>query len=664
MQPHFDHPVPPTRLRWTVPRRLLCILALSLTPTFALGSPGAPGPASSGADASEDEDLTDLSLEQLMEIEVTIASRSVQKLSDVPGAVYVITGDELRRSGHTTIQEALRMVPGFYVSNWTSAQWDVTSRGFGTGTSLTSFGFLNQLLVIVDGLVVYSPLFAGTWWGIQDIDLDDVERIEVIRGPGGLLWGSNAIHGVVHVITKSAQDTVGARLSARGGTDEWNASGRYGVRINETSAYRFYYRHASRDGNTNPFLGFSQDWYLSVAGARFDWGADRRNTVTVRGYQGRFDNDGFDTTLLVPIPVTDKKYGFQVLGSSTSADGAGTFTAWLSYDDQDLPTELDSEILSYDLEYRRAFELSDSSRLIAGVGFRQIRSDLKGFDPFWISFDPEKEVQSNYRAFLMSEWSVSPSVDVTVGGQIEHNHFSGWELQPTARVHWQAADDIALWSAVTRSARTPSLEEVHLDQNSFLIGDPDFESERATSYELGVRKGIGDVALIDLTGFYNEYDDLHLDEFDGFGQYQISNGAEGDSHGLELAVDVQPFERWRLRSAYSYIQSHFEKKSDGSSLATDDYHPEHIFNLRSYYDVTDDIELDAAVYVYEGLGSDYDIADRVRLDLRLGWHPVDDVEIYVGGQQVDDPVAHEYDEFDGRRRQFYVGLRWSPSSGD
>ena len=631
----------------------LILTAALLTPAGATQS----GPESSGGSAAPQDDLTELSLAELMEIEVTIASRSSQSLQTVPGAVYVISGDELRRSGHTTVQEALRMVPGVYVSNWTSSKWDVISRGFGAGSSLSSFGFLNQLLIMVDGVTVYSPLFAGTWWGIQDVALDDVDRIEVIRGPGGLLWGSNAIHGVVHVITKSSADTLGTRVSLRGGTDEWNASGRFGARIDEHSSYRFFYRYADRDGNANPYLGFNQDWYLRTAGARFDWGVERKQTFWLRGYEGRFGEVGYDPIAALEIPTTDEKSGVQAYGSSTSPDGQGTVSAWVSYDDQQLETLLDQRILSYDLEYRRVFELSASTRLTAGVGVRRIESDLRGADPLYLAFESRKVQQTNARAFVVHEWAVSPALNLTFGLQAEDNEFSDFQVQPTARVHWSPSPHTSLWAAVTRSVRTPSLEEVGLDQNSLLIGSADFDTEKALSFELGLRRLIGELVSLDVTAFYNDYDDLHNEEFDGVGQYQLTNGGDGESYGLELALDLKPSERWSLRSGYAYVARNID--SEVNFLSDNDFHPDHIFNLRSYYDLTEKLELDSSIYIYEGLGRDFEVAERWRADLRVAYHPEPDLELYVGAQQLNDDTIAEYDDFDNRRRQFYVGLRWS-----
>ena len=202
-----------------LPILLAAPLAAPLPPT----PPGDPTPP------SDDVDLTEFSLEELMDLEVTVATRTASPLSETPAAVYVLTGDEIRRSGHTSVPEALRMVPGFYVSRWTTGAWDVTSRGFGNGLSLINQAYLNQLLVMIDGVVVYSPQFAGVWWPIQDVLMEDIDRIEVVRGPAGALWGTNGVHGVVHIITKHGSDTVGWQVNARTQKDHSLASARYGA---------------------------------------------------------------------------------------------------------------------------------------------------------------------------------------------------------------------------------------------------------------------------------------------------------------------------------------------------------------------------------------------------------------------------------------------------
>ncbi|HED66740.1 MAG TPA: hypothetical protein ENJ09_14445, partial [Planctomycetes bacterium] len=258
-------------------------------------------------------DLTDLSLEELMNIEVTVASRTKQKLSDVPAAVYVLTGDEIRRAGFSSVQEALRMVPGFQVSHWTNNMWDVTARGYGNGTSLTNSAFLNQLLVMIDGVPVYSPQFAGVWWALQDVDLADIDRIEVIRGPGGIIWGANAEHGVVHIITKNAADTQGAQFNTFQGNEDRHVSARGGVPFGETGHLRVWGKISTYDTPAAPLWGYKQDWTLNTGGFRADWGDPEawQYNVWARAYNGRFRNIGFDLVFFQPFSTLNEKFGGQ-----------------------------------------------------------------------------------------------------------------------------------------------------------------------------------------------------------------------------------------------------------------------------------------------------------------------------------------------------------------
>ncbi len=646
----MKQPIPALHAR---PRAAIFAIAaavlLLMRPSSA--SPGTP-------DDLSDVDLTELSLEELLNMEVTI-SRSTQKLSSVPGAVYVLTGDEIRRAGHTSIQEAMRMVPGFYVSNWTTATWDVTSRGFGPGTSPINLAFLNQLLVLVDGVVVYTPLFAGAWWPLQDVDMDDIDRIEIMRGPGGILWGSNAVHGVVHVITKKAGDTQGVRVSGRLQTDEWHGSGRFGGELGEDSHYRVYLRSSRYDTHDNPFMGFSQDWGIDTVGMRFDWGAqeERHNVVWGRAYSGDFDDIGYVGGLGY-VGVEDDKEGFQVYGSTTSADGKGTLSSWISQDRQNLSTELDIDITSFDVEYKHDFQFSENRHMVAGVGYRLVKSDLEGDDPLFLAFDPEEQTQNVFRLFGVHTWTIPEwKTDFLLGAQLEHNDFTQFEIQPTARATWRPAEGFATWVAVTHSTRTPSLEEVSLSQTSILAGDSGFESETTNAYEIGVRKQLNEYAVADVALFYNDYDDLR---FEDFGTGLINNEQEGEAYGVEVALDLKPSERWSLRSAYSLIAGKYESKIDGADDNADEYHPRNQVNLRSYFDLAEHWELDTAAYFVRGFGDDFDIANRWRLDARIGWNPSDELKLYVGAQQLNSSTESEFDQFDHLRRQFFVGLTWTP----
>jgi len=632
-----------------LPQSLLLALSLSLAgPLHAAAANGDPLL----------EDLTDKSLEELMQIEITVTSKSAQKLDEVPAAVYVITGDEIRRAGHSSLPEALRMVPGFYVSHWASDAWDVTSRGFGPGLSLTSLAYLNQLLVMIDGVVVYSPLFAGTWWPLAEVDLGDIDRIEIVRGPGGILWGSNAVHGVVHIITKNASETTGLRTSLHAAVDDRHVSGRVGGAFGENGYYRGWIKRSEYDTPSNPYLGFDEDWGITTGGIRADWSKDGKDySFLLRGYNGRFDYAAFDLTFFFPYKDTSTKNGLQLFGSVRDPDSGVEVRAWYTHDRQDLPTLIDLQIDTADLEVNKTIDVGDSTSLLVGAGYRTIRSDLKGDDPVYLMFDPERYRQNIFRAFAVGTRDVSETVKLTAGLTVEHNDFTQFEVQPTARATWAPSSEWMAWASVSRAVRTPSLEERFLDENSFYVGSDDFRSETLWAYELGARHMFGERVSTDLALFYNQYDHLHYEEFNGTG-YDLTNDAEGDAWGAELAVDVQPFDWWRLRSAFAIL--HGDHEVDGVEIDTDDYHPEQQFNLRSYIDLGEHWELDAAVYDVSKMGSDYEVAEYTRVDVRLGWNPTDSLKIYVGGQDVGNETRSEYSTLDNTRRTMTFGLSWEP----
>lgn len=638
-------------------------LALLLFPAAAPPARGT-GDGTSESLAADTEELKNMSIEQLMELEVTIASRQEESLSRVPGAVYVLTGDEIRRAGHTSIQEALRMVPGFYVSHWTTAAWDVTARGFSPGLSLTSSAFLNQLVVMLDGVVVYSPLFGGVWWHLLDIDMNSVERIEIMRGPGGSLWGTNATHGVVHVITKDSASTQGARLSGITATDEHHAGARYGGKLGETGTYRVWAKAAWYETLTDSPLDFDNSWESQSAGFRADWQqAGREVTLWSRFYDFSNHAFGFDS-LVGTIPVIDKKKGYQLYAGVVNPEADSRLQAWFTTDQQAQPTFLDYTIDTYDLEYQRGFALSATNRLSAGLGYRRVDSELVGDDPTFEDFDPHRFEQDIFRGFLLDRMTfASLDSELTLGLSLEHNDFTDFELQPTARFLWNAQQDLVLWTAVSRAVRTPSLEERSLSSGSFFVGNDDFESEELIAYEGGVRTLLSERASLDLALFYNDYDDLHFEEFvPSTTQFLLTNEAEGHAWGAELAADVKPSDSWTLRSAYSFARGHYESKADGSTLGTDEYYPQHQFNVRSYTDLGSNWELDGAVYMVEKMGPAFDIAEYWRVDARLGWRPTPALELYFGVQSLNDATHSEFSDSDFVRRSVFFGLNWNPGA--
>ncbi len=534
---------------------------------------GAVGPieASSTTEFSEESDLTELSLEALMDIEVTIATRSSEPMSKLPAAVYVLTGDEIRRSGHSSVQEALRMVPGMYVSRWTTGDWDVTARGFGTGVAFTNSAYLNQLLVMIDGVVVYSPLFAGMSWALQDVLLEDVDRIEIVKGPGGILWGSNAVHGVIHIITKSAEDTEGALVSFRTGRDDSHGAWRAGGSVGDDFSYRVWGKGADYDTLSNPYGDFEYDYQLASVGARVDWkDEDRTYAFWGRTYWGKFNELGFDLVTYDAIQVQDRREGTQLLASTTDNETQSRWQAWYSRDSQNLPTLGDIAIDIYDLEYQRPFELSDSNTLSLGAGYRRTYSKLYGDDPFWYDFDPHKVGQDNYRVFATDTQKL-PSINstLTIGVAAEHNEFTDFEIQPTIRYSWAPSDSWVIWAGYSRAVRTPSLEERTLTWDSLYAGNDEFRSETLRAYELGLRGMPTEWMSMDLAIYFNDYDHLHYaDPADpDYWAYHYTNDAEGEAFGGELALDFQVNEDLKLRTGFGYEEGDFDSDS-GVDLST------------------------------------------------------------------------------------------------
>jgi len=641
------------RDRWSSSAVVALVLALGG------GSPAAQEAVEAGFESLDLEDLTELSLEELMDLDVTIASRSEEGAKDIPAAVYVLTGDEIRRSGHSSIPEALRMVPGFYVSHWTTNSWDVTARGFGPGVSPISLAFLNQLLVLVDGVSVYTPAFPGVWWHLQDIDLADVERIEIIRGPGGILWGSNATHGVVNIITKDSADTLGPRTTLRYGAYDQHASVRYGTEIGENGTFRVWGKGANYETNANRFGGFSQDWYSMSGGFRADWKTEEHEvTLSSRFYQAALDVIGFDLMTFIPFSATDRKKGYQLYGAIGNPDQQWRLQASFSADQQARPTLLDSSIDVLDVDLQKKIDLAEGNQLTVGLGYRHIDSYMFGDDPFFLDFDPRNVTQNVLRGYVLDKLAL-PAIDsfVTLGVTLEDNYFTQLEVQPTARFTWNASDRTAVWTAISRAVRTPSLEERTLSDGSLLIGSNDFESEELIAYELGLRTLVNENVSGDITLFYNDFDNLRFEDFDpGTGQSTVTNEAEGKSYGVEVTVDVKPMERWTLRSAYSFLVGEYETKAGGFDLGTNDYYPEQQFNLRSYYDLGSDWELDAGFYAVQELGSAYEIAEYMRMDVRVGWNPTEDFRFFAGVQDWTQPSHSELDAFDNPRRAGYVGI--------
>lgn len=605
----------------------------------------------------DDEDLTVLDLEDLLNIEVTVVSRKAESLSKAPAAVYVITGEEIRRAGHSSIQEALRMAPGVFVSRWTGAEWDATIRGFGPGVADANLAYLNQVLVMVDGVVVYTPLFAGTWWGLQDMDIAHIDRIEIIRGPSGILWGANAFHGLINIVTKDSGKTTGRRVSARISRDENFVTLRSSGRFTDGVSYSAFARRSRFDALRfdGDVIGLGpsdlNDWGIQSGGLQFDGVTETGKVWRTwgRGYQANV-GEAFEFAAGEFDSSTNRKNGGQLSFSIDDPETGTSFRASYVKDFQRLRI-IDSltDIDAFQFEARRDLELGESHQLMFGLGYDYIHSSVDLFTQF---FD-ETLRQNNVRAFASDTWSL-PSLDlaISVGIQAVHHEFSGFDLQPSIRFSWAPEGLGAFWASGSRAIRTPSIEEE-------VFGNGTLDNEVVVAAEAGWRGSIADGVSLDLAVFYNDYDKARIRFFDPVTFEDLfENGGKGHGKGGEVGIDVRATDWWTLRSAYSFnMSSHSPEGVDPQIDSVDTQYPVHMLNVRSYVDLADRWELDSAVYYverFDGAEAQFgaDGPEYWRGDIRLGWRPNDNVRVSLGVQGFNDPSRSEFGQEEVRRQVF------------
>jgi iron complex outermembrane recepter protein len=640
-------PVPSSRFATTAVQRwsasLLASLLVCATPWHAQ-EPEGPEQASQVPQGSE---LDELSLEDLLELEVSVAGRHDEQLSDTAAAVYVITGDELRRSGHKSLQDALRMVPGFHVNNWKTSGWDVTARGFTGSLSAINESFANQLLLIVDGVDLYNPIMSGIWWPLVDVPLQDIDRIEVLRGPAGTLWGANAMNGVVHVITKHARDTQGVNLHADVGTKIQSADHSVGRPLGDDGWLRAWASWTRFDALPNADdVQLPEDWWIASAGARADWdfGADGRLRAYMTLYTSEFGEDPVDTAILSLPPFDDTpKNGGRVFiaWEKDEATYVQRLQAWYLLDHQK-QFNYESDLQVFDFEWSQVRELAANHTLTLGAGARLVQTNM-GSPNGYVDFSPEFRRTNSLRAFAQDEYRFESIRSALTGGlQVEHSTLGDFQVQPNVRWRTRLSDSTMVWAAISRAVRTPSFEEVDIQQYDpptdppFFHGNEDFESEELLAHEFGLRSELSPSVFADLALFYNDFESLQSLELDSAtGALTFGNRLSATAAGAELALDWQLAEDWRLRGSYTYFEMNFE--GDANSFegpfadAKDGLVPTQHVALRSYYDLSEDWDLDAGLYWVSPLDY-FGQPEYLRVDVRLGWRASENVEVSFGVQ--------------------------------
>jgi iron complex outermembrane receptor protein len=599
--------------------------------------------------------LKKMSVEELMNLEVVSVSRRPEKLSDAASAIQVITGEEIRRSGAVNLPEALRLAENLQVAQKNSHDWGISARGFNTDLA-------NKLLVMIDGRTVYTPLYSGVFWDVQDYLLEDLDRIEVISGPGGTLWGANAVNGVINITSKNAEDTQGGFLEAGGGT-EWQSllGGRYGGTLAPGVYFRVYGKYLAQDTAVVANGSDASDGSrFGRGGFRLDAGVSTANPLTLQGdfYRGE-DNMGTSTgtkasggNLLgrwshifseksdLALQVYYDRTHLSALKPSNGFAPAGTLT-----DDLD----------TYDLDFQHRFPLGERNQVIWGLGYRATRDRVQNAPS--VAFLPTQLDQSLYSGFVQDEVLLRRDWIFTFGTKLEHNDYTGFEVEPGIRLQWNFSSKQMLWAAISRAVRSPSridrdlLEPTLLPAplpESILSGGQNFDSESVIAYELGYRSQFRTQLSWSASVFYNEYDSLRSTTpgppgFPKFGfPLVFENNLEGETYGLELSATYEILDGWRLHAGYNLLREEIRVKAgavDFSDAHNETADPRHQFSLRSSLDLPHQVELDAGFRWVDSLEANNGpsvgiVPSYAEMDVRLGWRPTEAFEFSLVGQNL------------------------------
>jgi len=640
-------------------------------------------------------DLTALKIEDLMNVDVTSAGKKEQKLSQVPGALFVITTEDIRRSGTTNIPDLLRMVPGLEVAQINPSTWAISARGFNGEYS-------NKLLVLIDGRTVYTPTYSGVYWDTQDVPLDSIERIEVIRGPGATVWGTNAVNGVISIITKSARDTQRGMVTANGGTLE-HIGGmiRYGGRLGNRGAYRvFTDGFEMGDFLTPEHQNGEDDWYIFHAGFRADAQVSAKDSLTlegegIRGNAGEMSNSivSLQPPLNATLDLRDRFAGWSVLGRWKRAFSGGSETELQIYFDRS--NRSDSTyglgLNTFDLDFQHHVHWGRRQDFVWGLGYR-LSSDQTG-DDLRVSFQPQDLATQIFSSFVQDEIAIRPHrLYVSLGTKLEHEFYNGFNLQPSARLTWTPDDRDTFWAAFSGAQRTPSRVETSIRYNVAALPGPDnlpilisvfgnFSqlNERLIATEAGFRKQLSDRLSFDSAAFFNQYHDLASDE-PGAPRVEavpppvhllvptyFANLVHGETHGIEIFANMKLASRWTLSPGYTFLTMHLRREAGAMDLSTapetEGSSPNQQAQLRSNVNLPRHWQWTTSAYFVGRLPAQA-IPSYTRLDSNLAWQASERLSLCLVGQDLLRNLHQEYAGSDLTvlpsliRRSAYARITW------
>ncbi len=600
--------------------------------------------------------LMEMSLEELMDMKIvtSVAGKS-ESWFDTPSAIYVITADDIRRAGHRSIAEALRMVPGAQVLQETSSHYALTIRGF-------NGPYVNKLLVLIDGRTVFDPAFSGTFWDITDVVLEDIDRIEVIRGPGATLWGANAVNGVVNIITKNSKDTQGTYMTGGMGNYERGfATIRHGLQINENTWGRVYGKYTNRnelpdrDGH-----GQHDDWDLAQGGFRLDSLLEENTQFTFQG--DAYHSDDIGSYVKVPLlsaPGTydnrthnDRATGGNLLfryEKNPDQDNGWSLQGYYERVSRSLLEGLNLNRDTYDLDFRHRFTMGDGHKMIWGLNWRMHNDYYNAGE--YISYDPASRTTNLYSGFVQDTMTlVEDTLFFMLGTKLEDNDYTGFEWQPSGRIWWTPNDKQMLWAAYSRPVRTPARTEddirlVYLYAPSPITidGQTGTDAEKVDAYEAGYRHKWTDTLTSDTAVFYNKYRGLLT--FPATTpplSLTYGNRADGQTSGIEQILIWQIRDNWRFEGSYTFMNGGTDPGNEVVDIEVRE--SQHMFSFRSYLDITSDVEWNVAGYWYGKQADEPNrgVENNLRLDTGITWRVDDRVEVAIVGHNLLDSKRYEY----------------------
>jgi iron complex outermembrane receptor protein len=619
-------------------------------------------PLSAAPQSSTPHALADASLEDLMNIEVTSVSRKEETLSRTPAAVFVIGRDDIRRSGATNIPDLLRMAPGVNVERIDANTWAISIRGFDSRYS-------DKILVLIDGRSIYSPSFSGVYWDQLDVPLEDIERIEVIRGPGGTVWGANAMNGVINIITLSSKATQGGLLVAEAGSKELGGLAQFGGKAGAAGTWRAFGRYFNTDSSVTPVGGAAADvWHGVHEGFRADLEPSPRDTVMVQGDLYKTGEGQTLTTVLsgrLPAvatlndPVSVDSGDLQARWSHTLQNGSDTSLNVYYNHVNRLDQRLLENLNSVDIDFQHHFAINSRNDVVWGLAYRVTSDKMNsGYDTLWF---PPQRTDTLYSAFVRDEIKLARSAWFTIGTKLEHNAYTGFEYEPGAQFVWTPTDRQTIWLSASQAIRQPSRQDtdlqydiavIPLEGSNFgvlkFINNKNIRAEQLRDYETGYRAQVTKRLSLDVAAFRSYY--RRLETTDPGDPYfvdspgpphavfplNLGNGARARTYGGEVFATWNVTRRWRISPGYSLahvkvIQNPLSQNSTAGAIPGDT--PEHQIQFRSSLGLRSNLDWDTSLY-FVGRLSDAQVPAYTRLDMQLRWRPLESVEFSIAGQNL------------------------------